>query len=167
MKRIALLLCVVMFVAAPALAEMKIGIVDIQKAIALSDAGKASKTRLEGELSAFKQELEQTKIELDKMRDELGKQSAVMSSDARAAKERDFQQKVKDAQRLEEDRGQELQRLDQTLYNQLLQSFLKLAGDVAKSEGYDFVFERSSMIHATEAADFTDKLIAEANKSLK
>ena len=167
MKRIALLLCVVMFVAAPALAEMKIGIVDIQKAIALSDAGKASKTRLEGELSAFKQELEQTKIELDKMRDELGKQSAVMSSDARAAKERDFQQKVKDAQRLEEDRGQELQRLDQTLYNQLLQSFLKLAGDVAKSEGYDFVFERSSMIHATETADFTDKLIAAANKSLK
>ena len=156
-----------MFLAAPALAEVKIGIVDIQKAISLSDAGKASKARLETELAAFKKELEQTKVELDKLRDELGKQSAVMSTDARSAKEREFQQKVKDAQRLEEDRGQELQRLDQTLYNQLLQSFLKLAGDVAKAEGYDFVFERSSMIHATETADFTGKLIEEANKSIK
>ena len=167
MKKIALLLCVAMFIAAPVLAEVKIGIIDVQKAIALSDAGMASKTRLEGELNAFKQQLEQTKMDLDKLRDDLGKQSAVMSSDARAAKEREFQQKVKDAQRFEEDRSQELQRLDQTLYNQLLQSFLKLAGEVAKTEGYDFVFERSSMIHASEAADFTDKLIAEANKGLK
>ena len=167
MKRIVMLLCVVMFVAVPALAEVKIGVIDVQKAIALSASGEASKVRLEGELSAFKQKLEQTKIDLDKLRDDLGKQSAVMSSDARAAKEREFQQKVKDAQRFEEDRSQELQRLDQTLYNQLLQSFLKLAAEVAKAEGYDFVFERSSMIYVTEAVDFTDKLIAEANKSFK
>lgn len=167
MKRIALLLALVIFIAVPALAEVKIGIVDVQKAIALSDAGKASKTRLENELNAFKQQLEQTKMELDKMRDNLGKQSAVMSNDARAAKEREFQQKVRDAQRFEEDRSQELQNLDKTLYNQLLQSFLKLSSEVAKRDGYDFVFERSSMIYAAEAADFTDKLIAEANKGLK
>ena len=167
MKKIALLLCVAMFMAVPVLAEVKIGIIDVQKAIALSDAGKASKTRLEGELNAFKQQLEQTKMDLDKMRDDLGKQSAVMSSDARAAKERDFQQKVRDAQRFEEDRSQELQNLDKTLYNQLLQSFLKLSNEVAKQDGYDFVFERSSMIYASDAADFTDKLIAEANKGLK
>ena len=46
MKKIALLLCLSIFMAAPALAEVKIGIIDVQKAIALSDAGKASKSRL-------------------------------------------------------------------------------------------------------------------------
>ena len=38
---------------------------------------------------------------------------------------------------------------------------------IGETEGYDFVFERTTMIYELDAADFTEKVTAAANKSLK
>jgi len=157
-----LLLCSLIAPAAYA-AEVKIGVVDLQKAIAASKAGLESKAKLETEIKDFEQKAKEKFKELEKLRDALDKQTDMLSDDARAAKEKEFQQKSRDAQRFEEDRKNELRQLDSKLYNQLVQTFAGMAQDVAKKEGYDYVFERTSMIYAVDSADLTDKLIAEAD----
>jgi len=164
MKRLVGFLLVALFATAPAYAaDLKIGVVDLQKAIASSKAGLESKAKLETEIKAFEKEAEAKFKELEQLRDALGRQSEMLTDEARAAKEKDFQQKSREAQRFENDRKEELRQLDSKLYNQLVQTFAAMAQDVATKEGFDFVFERGSMIYATPAADLTDKLVTEAD----
>lgn len=167
MKKIITLLFVMMFLAASALAEVKIGVVDMRKAMEESDLGKSTQAVLEKEKKEFEQEMKQLEGKLNAFAEEYRKQAEMLKPGARADKEREYDQKVIEAQRIEQERGVKLQRKIQDQLGQLQDSFMKIASDLAKKEGYDFVFERNSMIYAIEAADFTDKVTAEANKSLK
>jgi len=164
MKRLfAILLFLSFFASTSYAADVKIGVVDLMKAITASKAGQESKAKLESEIKSFEDKSEKNFKELEKLRNELSKQADTISDEARTAKEKEFQQKSRDAQRFEDDRKSEIQQLDRKLYSQLMQTFALMAQDVGKKEGYDFVFERNSMIYAIDAADFTDKLITEAD----
>jgi outer membrane protein len=167
MKKILTLLIVSLLLAAPAVAEMKIGVVDIRKAIEESEIGKATQLVLEKDKKDFEQEMMQLEDKLKALEQDLRKQADVLMPGALADKERELQKKFVEAQQIGQERGSKLQRKIQSQLGSLQDSFLKIAEELSKKEGYDFVFERSSLIHALEAADFTDKVIAEANKSLK
>ena len=167
MKKFILLFLVVMFLAVPALAEMKIGVVDIRKAISDSEAGKSTETALEKEKKDFEQELRQLEVKLKSLDEALRTQADMLKPGALADKKREFEKEVMAAQRFEQERGSKLQRKIQEQIGSLQESFMKIASDLSKEEGYDFVFERTTMIYALDAADFTEKVTAAANKSLK
>lgn len=162
-KLFGLLLFCSLFASVSYAADLKIGVVDLPKAIAASKAGQESKAKLEAEIKSYEEQAEKKFKELEKLRNDLSKQLDTLSDEARSAKEKEFQQKSRDAQRFEDDRKNELRQLDSKLFNQLMQTFASMAQDVAKKEGYDFVFERNSMIYAMDAADLTDKLVVEAD----
>ena len=99
---------------------------------------------------------------MKKLKEELEKQAVLLSDEARATKERDYQQKLKDFQRYTKDRQDELQQLDAQFTNQIVEKFLEMAQDLAKKEGFDLLLERGSggVIYGSDAIDLTDKLIA-------
>jgi outer membrane protein len=167
MKKIMLLLFVALFLAAPVLAEVNIGVVDMRKAIEESDIGKATQASLEKEKKAFEQDMKQLEGKLKDFAEEYRTQAEMLKPGARADKEREYDQKVMEAQKLEQERGMKLQRKIQGQLATLQDSFVKIANELSKKEGYDFVFERSNMIYAIDSVDFTDKVTAEANKTLK
>ncbi|TFH57845.1 MAG: OmpH family outer membrane protein [Candidatus Zixiibacteriota bacterium] len=167
MKRLIGFVLMILFAATPSLAaEVKIGVVDLQKAIASSKAGLESKAKMEVEIKAFEKKAEANYKELEKLRDELSNPSEIFKDEARAAKEKEFKQKSREYQLYETDHKEELRQLDSKLYNQLIQTFFLVAQEVAKQEGYDFVFERSSIVYVADAADLTDKLVAAADSKL-
>ena len=92
------------FLAGPAgSAELKVGSVDIQKAINECNAGKEAKKEITKEVEKFQRLIADKQKELQTMKETLEKQAPMLNADARAAKEKELQGKARDFQRWGED----------------------------------------------------------------
>jgi len=167
-KVVVFVLVMIALTVAPAIADAtEIAFVDLQKALNLSQAGKDAKSRITDKVKEFEGKIEKQQTELKALKDELEKQAALLSAEARAGKERDYQQKLKDFQRFTKDRQEELQQLDAQYTNQIVENLLELAKSIAEKEGYDLLLERGSggVIYGAESIDLTDKLIAASDSA--
>lgn len=161
MKKIILVLVALLLMVAPALAEIKIGYVDLQKALNLSKAGVAAKNEIATQVKKYEDEFKAKQEELQKMKTELEKQAVLLSDDAKAQKERDFQQNVKDLQRFQKDIKEELQQKDTDFTRKILNELFEILQKVGKDGGYSMIIEKNegAVIFADESIDLTDELI--------
>lgn len=170
MKRLMLLVMVVSLLAAApvvmAADAMKVGYVDLQKALNLSSAGKAAKEKMKAKFKDYDANVQKKQDELKKLKEDLEKQAMLLSAEARAAKERDYQQKVKDYQRLTKDIQEELQQADADYTRKILEEIFKVVQQIGKQEGYTLVFEKteSSILYASDGIDMTDRVIQAFDK---
>ncbi len=149
-------------VAAPAFgADAKLGYVDLQKALNLSQAGKEAKEKIAGKVKEYEGTVDSRQKEIKKLKEELEKQAVLLSEDARAAKERDYQQKLKEFQRFTKDIQEELQQKDADFTRQILEKLFVVLKDLGKKEGFSMILEKteSSVLYADDSVDLTDKLI--------
>lgn len=139
---------------------VKLGYVDLQKALNISEAGKAAKEQLAGRVKKYQDEINGKQEELKKLKDELEKQSSLLSESARSSKEKEYQQKLKDFQRFTKDAQDELQAKDEELTKKILEDLDKVIQEYGRKNGYAFIFVRNeSMIFADEKADLTEEVL--------
>ncbi|MDT8440419.1 MAG: OmpH family outer membrane protein [Desulfuromonadales bacterium] len=156
------LMVVAGFCVSPVLAEdLKIGYVDLQKALNLSTAGKMAKEKIKSKVETYDAEVQLRQQELQKLKEDLEKQAMLLSEEARNAKERDYQQKLKEYQRFTKDIQEELQQTDADLTRKILEDLLKVVQEVGKQQGYTLVLEKteSSLVYADSKIDMTDAVI--------
>lgn len=170
MKRlwIALVVLLVMVASPVVAAEMKIGYVDLQKALIECNAGKSAKASMGKKVKEFQATAQERQQNLKNLNEELEKKKLMLSAEAKAQKERDYQQQAKDFQRFVKDAQEELQREEARLGRTILEGLGKVIKDLGDKEGYTLVLERSNgVLYADEAIDVTDKVVAEYNKVYK
>src|SRR5262245_40974605 len=92
MKTAAIALTTVLGTAA--YAELRYAYVDVRQVVEESDAGKAIKKKLQGEVERRQKELDAQMAELKRLRGELDKQRPILSASAIDQKERDLQQRL-------------------------------------------------------------------------
>ena len=147
---------------------VKIGSVDIQKVLILSDAGKEAKEQLAGKGNKYESEKNTREEELRKLKGELEKQSVVLADDARKAKEQLFMQKRKDLDRFLKDAQEDLQAKNDELTNRLVEEIVKLIQDFGKKNGYSLIFVKNeSMVFVDENVDLTEGILKAFNNSRK
>jgi outer membrane protein len=169
-KMLGFVVALSLLVAAPVCAaEMKIGYIDLQKALNLSDAGKAAKSQIAEKVKKFQGTIESRQNELKKLNEELEKQKMVLSAEAKAEKERDYQQKIKEYQRFAKDAQEELQQQDAQHTRSILEDLFKVVKDMGNKGNYTLILEKteSSVLYADDAINLTDEVIAAYNKSYK
>src|SRR5437868_9074504 len=94
-----LLLALPLLLAVPVRAQaMKIGYVDVQRAIQEVEEGKAARARLQDELKQKRGDLERKRAELEKLKADYDKQAPVLSEDAKRKKQEELQKAFVDAQ---------------------------------------------------------------------
>lgn len=167
MKKLLLLLSCVLLLASPALAEVKIGVVDLDRALAECEVGKATLAKLSAAEKDFVEKMKEQEAALKKEIGDYQNQAKLMKPGARTDKEAELEKKVIEFQQSEQLGYSQLKRQQQAALQPLQEDLYKVAQEVSKTEGFDFVFSKIVMVHSRESADFTDKVIAEANKSLK
>jgi outer membrane protein len=142
-------------------AEAKIGYVDLQKALNLSVAGKAAKEKISGKVKEYETIVESRQEELRKLKEELEKKALLLSETARADKERDYQQKLKEFQRFTKDIQEELQQQDADHTRRILEELFQVIKEVGVKEKYTLVLEKteSSILFADDQIDLTAKII--------
>lgn len=150
-------------------AEAKIGFIDLQAALNKCEAGQAAKEKIGGKVKEYEGVIDQRQKELKKLKDDLEKQALLLSEDARGAKERDYQQKLKDFQRFTKDIQEELQERDAEFTKSILTDMTKIIAEVGAKDGFTVILEKteSAILYADDKIDLTERIIKAYDASRK
>ena len=141
--------------------ELKIGVVDLQKAMELSEAGQKAKTMFQKKVDRVQQDLKAKQDELALLKEELDRQSVLLSDEARMEKQSSYQLGLKDFKRLYEDAQEELRREDAKLSEKILKDLQAVIEDYGEKQGYDLIMEKtqSGLLHRDSKLDITSAII--------
>lgn len=141
-------------------AEVKIGYVDMQKAVQTTAAGKKAKTELESEFEKKKKELQKREGDLKKMGEDLEKKKSVLSEEALQKKQAEFQEEMLKYRDTVGKSQLEIQKKDRELTQPILEKMRKVIEKVAKDKGYSMVLENSAMVlYSAKENDLTDDVV--------
>ena len=147
-------------------ADVKIGFVDMQKAVQTTAEGKKAKAELEGEFEKKKKELQKREADLKKMGEDLEKKKSVLSEEALQKKQGEFQEEMMKYRETVNKSQVEIQKKDHDLTQPILDKMRKVIETVAKDKGYNMVLENSAMVlYATKDNDLTDDVIKAFEKT--
>lgn len=162
---ILLFLCV----ASTASADTKIGIVDMKAVIAQSESGMKAMEQLKTQFKDMKDNLDAQKKSLDTLKDELQKQSMMLSQEAKMDKEDQYKRKIRDFQDMGQNYQRKLQQAEQDLSKPIIDKLVQIIDDYGKKNGFDIILDApsSGVIFAQDNVDVTNAIIAELNKAMR
>lgn len=157
------------FAHAQKLGNMKLAFVDMQAAILQTEEGKQAKTKIEKEAEDKRTSLVNQQNELKKLDEEMQAQSAVLSEEAKATKQKDFQAKVQNLRTAQMSFEQEVRAKEMQETQKIFQNLSKVIDEVAKKKGYDLVFERGAgaLLYASKIEDITPEVVNAYNSKHK
>ncbi|MCP3944434.1 MAG: OmpH family outer membrane protein [Desulfobacteraceae bacterium] len=143
----------------------KIGVVDFEKVIQESSAGKLTQKDLRKKGEEFQNKLKKEKASLDAVSKAFERESLVLSPDKKRDKERDFRIRINDFKKMQEDYTKELRRIEIEKINQMQKDVFDIANEMGKKEGFSLIIERKTagVIYIPAKVDITDKVIAKYN----
>ena len=142
-------------------AELKVGVVDIQRAINECQAGKDAKKAIVKEAEKFQSLVQQRQKELQTLKETLEKQSPMLTAEARQAKEKEYQSKLRDFQRWGEDNQNEINQKRIDMEKNISIGLQKVIQKVGADEGFSFILEKNEQVvlYSSKAMDITDRVI--------
>jgi len=146
---------------------LKLGLINMNRAINESDEGKRSKQFLETQFEQTKRNIDQKKMEIAKMEKDLS-ESMMLNESAKKAKQDEIDQRKKDLVE-EVKKEQNSFRQDEARHTQkIFQDLVSVVKSVAEAEHYDAIFEYTvaqGIIYTKyDITDITEKVILEYNK---
>lgn len=149
--------------------EMKIGYVDIQKAMNESEAGKEAKLVIESEYLKFQNEIAQRQGELQTLQDTLQRQGLMLSEKVRKEREIEYQNKLKEFKRWGEDRQVELKQKERELTKAALESLQTVVIKLGEEEKFTIILamNEAGILYASKEIDLTDRVIQILNSANK
>lgn len=146
--------------------DMKIGYVDLQKALNEAEAGKKAKETFKGEVDRMENSLERKKQELEKLKDELEKKGLLLKEEERDSLERDYRQKLRDFERQYKDSQQELQIKDRELTGRILEDLRQVVQEMGEQGSYTVILEGNNtvVLYGSKAIELTETVIKTYNQ---
>jgi len=147
----------------------KVGFINMQEIIQNSNAGKKAADEFKRIFEKKQADIKALENEVKKMKDELDKQSSVMTASARSDKETAYQRKMRDYQIFVDDTNKELQKRDQEYSQTLIPQILKVVRSIAEKEKYALILDISTMPlpYHDKSAEISKRVIEEFNKTQK
>jgi len=149
-------------------AEIKIAFVDAQRVLEGSREGQRVKSGLEEYVKVRSQALDVEEAVLKKMDADFTQQEAVLSPEAKKAKQEEFQKKVIDFRKKQAELGKEVQDRKVEVLRAFSQTLEWAAKVIAEREKIDYIFDRNpdgGLIFARDAYDVTAKVIEEVDRA--
>jgi outer membrane protein len=155
----------------PALAwsqdRVKIGFIDVQRAISESVAGKRARERFQAQVKKAEADLLKEKNELERLKGELDKKGPLLKDDERRNLEGDLQRRYVTYQRSMNDQQQDLRQKENEMTGDILKELEKIVNEVGKSEKFTLIMERSQILYSDQGIDITNKVIEVYNSRAK
>ncbi|MGH7847244.1 MAG: OmpH family outer membrane protein [Candidatus Binatia bacterium] len=139
--------------------KVKIGYIDLQRAISESQAGKKAKEKFQSEVKRAEGELLKEKQEIERMKGELDKKGALLRDEERNNLEREFQRRYVGYQRSVRDSQEELRQREGELTSQIIKDLQSVVVEVGKNEKFTLILERSQMLYSDQGIDITPKVV--------
>jgi outer membrane protein len=168
MKKMFLFLMMFVMLSGHAYAEnVKVGVVDLMKALNESNAGKKAKGELESLIKAKQAVLDQKGKEIEKVKSDLEKQSSVLSPEAKKSREDDLERMLREYQRLVQDSQNEVKKKEGELTGGILKEMRVIIGKMGQEGGYTIILENVEgvVLFSKKEINLTDAVIKKYNES--
>ncbi len=175
MKKVSVMVVALLMAASVAMAAGgKIAYVDTQVVFDKTKLGKKYQGILKEYYESRKKILDLDADEIQKLRDDYQKQSAVLKPEARKEKEDTIGKKISDFEKKRSEFNGELSKKNEELSSEFNQEMMKILKDMAKKEKISLVMNRTinvsqkgeipSVLYGDEDLDLTEKIVAEMDK---
>jgi outer membrane protein len=143
---------------------MKVGVVDMQRAIVQSVEGKKAEATFTGKLESYRKDIESKQQQLDTTQNKLKTQDRLLAADVKATLTKDVERLQTEITRGQEDAQKELDTMRTDLMKPIAEAAETALNAYAKQEGYTLIIdssnpENTTIIAVNPAADITDTVI--------
>jgi outer membrane protein len=152
-----------------AMAEMKMGYINSEEIFARYEGTKDAQDKFNKEVARWEQQASERQKELKQLKDQLEKQSLLLSSERKKELEEQYKNKMVEYQTfLQTKFGQEGEAYKKN--NELTQPIVErinvIIENIAKEEKYDFIFDtrNGGVVYAKKAYNLTDRVLTLLNK---
>ncbi len=157
-------LCVPQAVAA----EVKIGVIDFQRVLEVSEAGKAAQEEINEQGKKMESDLKERSDEIEALETKLERESMVMDSEVREEKKREVRIKINDIKTLQKKYISDFKKMEAEIINRIQKDVFEVVAEMGKSDGYAVISEKRAggVVYASDAHDITDAVIKKYDVAL-
>lgn len=158
----ALSLALFALAAAPAEAQAKVAVIDVQKVLAESQTGKAAQAEIQALREAKRAELESRGKEIEELRKRAQEGALTLAEDKLAELQKEYEDKAIALKRLEDDANRELQKKGEQLMGGIERKIMPVIQQLGQEGGYTLIFNKfeSGLLFADDTVDITAQVIA-------
>ena len=146
-------------------AEMKIAVVDTQRAVMETEDGLRAQATLKKHFDKRQRELDDKQVALQKEREDTEKQKDVLSKQALQTRVDKWQREMAELQTVFVDYNKELQKKQGEMTQPIFQKTMGIIRRIATTAGYDLVVDKQAVPYHRSDLDLTDRVITEYNQS--
>jgi outer membrane protein len=142
-------------------AEMRIAVVDMQRALNECEAGKKAKDQVKAKFERSQDQLRRQREDLDRMKGDYDKKALVLRDEERRNVEKDMESRSLEFKRKYEDFQRDLKRTDAELTSSIVEELYDIVKGYGQEKGYNLVLEASSgaLLYNDKSVDVTDDII--------
>jgi outer membrane protein len=154
-------------------ADLKIGVIEPQKILDGTKSGKKIKDSLQEYVKSRQKIIDLEEEELKRTEEELVKQGAVLSADAKKEKEESFRKRMVEYQRKVSQLNQEVQAKKKEVLDDFNKNLESIVKNIADKEKFSLVVEKADngagalVIYSHPSLDLTDRVIKELDRGGK
>ena len=156
---------IVMAVALPAAAQVKLAVIDVQRVVTESDPGKEVMQKLRALSDSKAQQGQTLQQELTALQDQLNKQRFTVSEARQAEMSKQIEDKQIAIRRFQDDAQRELQEAQRRELGGLEERILPIINQIGQERGLTLIFNKfqSGLVYADDTIDITDAVITKFN----
>ncbi len=135
--------------------SIRIGFIDIQKAVASTKEWKKEFAGFKAEFQKEKGVVTQKEERIRKLMDDIEKQSFVLSPELKKSKEEKFRTQKKDFERYVQDLNEKFSRKEKEITDKIIVKMIKTIKKLGKSRNYTMIMEQKAVFYYDESDDLT------------
>lgn len=144
-------------VSLPALAEVKIGVINTERVMRESDPAKKAMKKLEKEFEKRSQDMQKMGQQAQKLQEELQKNGLTMAESQRKNKERELGELTREFQRKEREFNEDVNARRNEELQSVIERTNKALRTIAEKEGYTLILQEA--VYVNPSVDVTEKVI--------
>jgi outer membrane protein len=167
MSRVTQFLIAAVFLIGPSAAfaeDMKVGYVDMQRALNETDDGRKAKEKLKKEFDQKQKELDEQQNQLKKEIEDLDKKRSLLTPDKIRDKETELRTKLEKVQQTYMRHQKDLSEKEQKETAKIFERMQKIIGEIAAAENFSMIVDKTALVYAKPHLDLTNDLIRRYNK---
>jgi outer membrane protein len=143
--------------------DMKLGFVDLQRALNETDDGRKAKAALKKVFDQKQKELDEQQNALKKDIEDLDKKRTLLPPDQVREKEAELQSRMQKVQQTYLRHQQDLSSKEQEATAKIYERMNKIIAKIAASESFTMIVDKSALVFAKPHLDLTNELIRRYN----
>lgn len=151
--------------AAASAEDVKIGVVDFQRAMREVEEGAAAQKALKKEFDEKQKQLDQKQTDLKALKDEIDQRGAMMKPEVKAQKVEELQRRLMETQQLYMQLQQELSKREADAAGEILKKMGVIVQTMGAEQNFTLIVDRTAVLYTKEALDLTNELIRRYNEA--